>query len=73
MGGALALRLAERLRLSRTFSVAGGWTMAWSTSRPPQAHARSAQDGADTSALAACRLLCTACMVASSSPSAPTI
>ena len=40
MGGALALRFAERLRLSRTFSVAGGWTMAWSTSRPPQAHAR---------------------------------
>ena len=40
MGGALALRLAERLRLSSTDSVAGGWTMAWSTSRPPQAHAR---------------------------------
>ena len=40
MGGARALRFAERLRLSSTPSVAGGWTMAWSTSRPPQAHAR---------------------------------
>ena len=35
MGGARALRFAERLRLSRTLSVAGGWTMACSTSRPP--------------------------------------
>ena len=40
MGGARALRFAERLRLSSTYSVAGGWTMAWSTRRPPQAHAR---------------------------------
>ena len=40
MGGARALRFAERLRLSRTFSAAGGGTMAWSTRRPPQAHAR---------------------------------
>ena len=40
MGGARARRLAERLRLSSTSSVAGGWTMAWSASRPPQAHAR---------------------------------
>ena len=28
MGGARALRFAERLRLSSTYSVAGGWTMA---------------------------------------------
>ena len=40
MGGARALRFAERLRLSSTSSVAGGWTMAWSTRRPPHAHAR---------------------------------
>ena len=40
MGGARALRFAERLRLSSTYSVAGGWTMACRTSRPPQAHAR---------------------------------
>ena len=40
MGGARALRFAERLRLSSTYSVAGGWTMAWSTSRPAHAHAR---------------------------------
>ena len=40
MGGARARWLAERLRLSSTFSVASGWTMACCTRGPPQVHAR---------------------------------